>query len=50
MNRGSIYKIIALIVVLNWIGVSFIPNTFAYFNDIENSNNNVFQTSLFDFS
>ena len=45
-------KIISLLLIigLNWAGLSAISETRAYFNDIEISENNIFQAGTLDFS
>ena len=57
-NRGlsiikkSIIKTLAilLIVGLNWTGLLAVGRTFGYFNDIENSPENIYQAGTLDFS
>jgi len=52
MIHKSIIKIasILLIIGLNWTGLSAVGRTLAYFNDIENSDSNSYQTGTLDFS
>ncbi len=49
--KKSIAKILVtlLIVSLNWTGLLAIGRTFAYFNDIENSPENIYQAATLDF-
>ncbi|GAI30660.1 unnamed protein product [marine sediment metagenome] len=50
MIKKSLFKIISLLLIigLNWTGLSAIGKTFAFFNDTENSANNVFQAGVLD--
>lgn len=52
MIYKSIIKIasILLIIVLNWIGLSAVIETFALYSDAEASNNNFYQAGTLDFS
>ena len=52
MIKKSVSKILVVLILigLNWTGISAIGQTIAYFNDNENSNNNLFQATMFDFS
>ena len=50
--KKSLTKILAIVIIvgLNWAGLSAVIETFAYYSDNENSNNNLFQATIFDFS
>ena len=50
--KTSITKIAAVLIIvsLNWIGLSAVWETFAYFNDSETSIDNIFAAGTLDFS
>ncbi len=50
--RNSFIKIVCslLIIGLNWAGISAVGQTLAYFNDIEDSPNNIYSAAVLDFS
>jgi len=52
MIKKSILKIIVILIIvgLNWTGLLAVGKTLAYFFDNENSNANIYQASILDFS
>jgi hypothetical protein len=50
--KTAVLRIVVILVIvsLNWAGLSAVIKTFAYQNDTEDSNDNLFQASILDFS